>query len=120
MRSESLAPSTLMVLVIVMCSSRLATAGSFDGWCFKEDGCGGPYKIENDAFGTCEESCRLTEPTQVSGMDGVLYNVVCEGDHLERPSKERILLLKYKDDDGKPRAMAVGKHGVEELVRCNE
>jgi hypothetical protein len=104
--------------LVVMYSSKLATAGSFDGWCFKQDDCGGPYKIEKDAFGTCESYCRLTEPTKVNGMDGLLYNVVCEADHLDRPSKERMLMMRYKDYDGKARALAVGKHGPRELIRC--
>ncbi len=104
--------------VIVVGSSTAVIAGSFDGWCFMEDVCTGPSKIENDVYDTCEETCVMKNPTSVNGMDGLLYNVVCEGDHLESPTQERMLFLKYKDYSGKPRALAVGKNGSQELARC--
>jgi hypothetical protein len=106
----------LIAAVVVMYSSKLATAGSFDGWCFMQDVCAGPSKIKNNKFFTCEDNCRLTKPTKVDGMDGLLYEVACEGDH--GSSTERMLLLRYKDHDGKPRALAVGNDGSQELARC--
>ncbi len=94
-----------------------AIAGNFDGWCFMEDECAGPSKIQNDQFSTCEDNCRLTKPTNVSGMDGSLYDVICEGDG--GSSKERMLLLRFKDSVGRTHALAVGKSGAQELARCD-
>ena len=46
-----------------------AEAGQFDGWCFMQDECAGPSKIQNNQFATCEENCELTKPTKVSGLN---------------------------------------------------
>ena len=100
---------------------RAAIASSFDGWCFVEDECAGPSKIQDGAFFTCESNCQLTRPTNVEGMDGILYDVLCEGDEgsRDRPEKERMLLMRYKDYEENVHALAVGKNGAQELALCD-
>lgn len=111
-----------LVALVLTGSTYPAIGSSFDGWCFVEDECAGPSKIKNGAFITCESNCRLTRPTNVEGMDGILYDVLCESDEgsLDRPRKERMLLMRYKDYEGKIRALAVGQDGAQELAKCDD
>ena len=100
---------TLALLVLITPIHAKGEPGNFDGWCFVEDECAGPSKITGGTFFTCESNCRLTKPVKVEGMDGILYDVLCGSDEgsLDRPSKERMLLIRYRDDDGKLHALAV-------------
>ncbi len=93
-----------------------AEAGQFDGWCFMQDECAGPSKIQNNQFATCEENCELTKPTKVSGLNALLFEVICSGE--EGKSSKRMLMMQYSGPDGKERALAVDKTGAQELQRC--
>jgi hypothetical protein len=77
----------------------------------------GDERIVDDSFSTCEENCRLQDPTPVNGMNANLYRLACVGDGYERPV-ERVFLSRYVAHDGSEHAVWVDGRGVRELVRC--
>jgi hypothetical protein len=60
----------------------------------------------------------MTRPVNVTDMDAVLYYVECRGDWGSPPT-ERMLFMRYREDDGGLKALVVGSNGdVTQLVRC--
>ncbi len=60
-----------------------APAGSFESWSCKSEelgGDGGAVGVTNDYLHGVENDCELTNPTNVRGMDAVLYDAVCSGE----------------------------------------
>ena len=107
----------VLIFASVLVAATSANSGEFDGWCIPGDGCTGDEKIENDSFSTCEETCKMTNPTQVRGMDALLYDIVCAGDGSSATST-RTLFMRYKDAQEAERAIAANSDGVTELRRC--
>ena len=106
-----------LAIVIGTLQTCPAIADSFDGWCFPADECTGePMPIKDGTFGTCEESCEMTNPAKVEGLDATTYDVICKGDHLPEPSKERMIFVRFKGDQTK--AAVVDAAGITELARC--
>jgi hypothetical protein len=105
----------LFVLAVII--GPPAMADSFDGWCFPADGCTSePMPIKNGTFATCEESCEMTNPAKFDGLDATAYDVICKGDHLPEPSKERMIFVRFSGDRNK--AAVVDVAGITELIRC--
>ena len=94
-------------------------ANEFDGWCFPATACTvEPMPIHDSRFDTCEETCQMTRPVNVNDMDAILYYVECQGDWGSPPT-ERMLFLRYLDNDGGLGALVLGSDGgVTQLVRC--
>jgi hypothetical protein len=80
-------PFVLAVVGATLQTSPSSMADDFEGWCFPADGCTGePMAIKNGTFATCEETCELTNPAKVEGLDATVYDVTCKADHLSEPS----------------------------------
>lgn len=47
----------------------------------------------------CEESCTLTNPVTVRGMDATLYDFACVADY-DTPMAGRVMLLRQDGGDG--------------------
>ena len=94
-------------------------AGDFDGWCFPATACTAePMPIQDSRFDTCEEACQMKRPVNVNDMDAVLYYVECRGDSGSPPT-ERMLFMRYREDDGSNKALVLGSNGhVTQLIRC--
>ena len=110
----------LIVLAVVgmVLQTSPSLADSFDGWCFPGDECTGqPMPIKNGTFGTCEESCEMTNPAKLDGLDATAFDVICKGDYLPEPSKERMIFVRFPGDQTK--AAVVDAAGMTELARCN-
>jgi hypothetical protein len=105
----TLAPTLSLTL------SGSAHANNFIGWCFVGD-CVGQAPITKDGFFTCEENCSMNNPISVRGLNATLYDVVCTGD--SNSYQQRMLFMKYKDDQGNEKAMTLSPTGVNELQRC--
>ena len=60
-----------------------APAGSFESWSCKSEelgGDGGAVGVMNGNLHGVENDCKLTNPTNVRGMDAILYDAVCSGE----------------------------------------
>jgi hypothetical protein len=68
------------VLALLVTPTLAHADRQWDGYCFQGDECGGPYKIRNGEFSTCESSCKMTNPVKVRGMKAILYDVKCSSD----------------------------------------
>jgi hypothetical protein len=87
--------------ILVSTQSAEAAKGRFDGWCFPATACTGESElIQENAFSTCEDDCRLTKPTKVTDMAAMLYWIVCSGDE-DRPPSYRAFFSEYTDQDHK-------------------
>lgn len=107
--------SIFLALLLSLGTSR-AVSGEFDGWCFPSNGCTGDEMIEDDSFATCEEDCKMTNPTTVKDMNAIIYDVICSGDSGEY--SERMIFMIYKNIKDKDRAITLSNTGVTELARC--
>ena len=96
--------------------SNMASAGTFDGWCFPFDGCDGPYKITNDRFLTRESTCVMSSPVSVDDMKARLYRVHCRADHGD--SFKRMFFSFYDAGNGSSGVLAVDHYGAVKLTRC--
>jgi hypothetical protein len=111
--------SALRCLVIV--ASVIAGSSSqaaMTEWCIPSDGCMEAEPLRNDGFNTCEETCSLSRPVRVEGMNGILFDVACRGDSASYDY--RMLFLEFVDDTGQDSALIIRNHGAEQLERCQE
>ena len=79
-------------MAIALAAATATQVGAFDGlyrpdepwaegWDCKSVGMdGGALAVKDGTFFGVENACELTNPTQVRGMDAVLYDAVCEGE----------------------------------------
>jgi hypothetical protein len=110
-------PLFALAVVSVAIQTGPSVADDFEGWCFPADDCTGePKPIKNDTFATCEETCQMTNPAKVDGLDATVYDVTCKADHLPEPSKERMIFVRFSGDQSK--AAVVDAAGITELTRC--
>ncbi len=65
----------------------------------------------------CEESCTLTAPVPVRGLNAALYDLQCRGDYGEIPDR-RVLLLSQEDPISGPRSLWVDAQSTLEIVPC--
>jgi hypothetical protein len=77
-----------IVLLAVTTSQAVAFDGLYrpdqpwaEGWDCKSVGMdGGALAVQDGVFYGVENTCELTNPTEVRGMDAVLYDAVCAGE----------------------------------------
>jgi hypothetical protein len=68
----------------------------FDGWSCKSEELGmdgGALGVVDGYLHGLENTCELTNPTNVRGMDAILYDAVCSGEGMQ--STERMMLMRY-------------------------
>ncbi len=92
---------TLFILIAVSLTSfaNLANAGPFDGkyrlnktWDCKNVGAdGGAMRIGKGLFEAVDNTCKMSNPTKIRGMSGMLYDVECAGEG--ETFKERMLFI---------------------------
>jgi hypothetical protein len=95
-----------------------ASAQELRGWCFAADECMGvQIPIGSGTYNTCEETCTLTNPVSVRGMEATLYDEVCQGDWMAHGSiTNRVMFISQVSDQ--IRMFAVREHWITELERC--
>lgn len=106
------------LLLVVSVTS--VAAGPFDGlyrpdgldsWDCKSVGSeGGALAVKDDVFQGVENACQLTNPVEVNGMSGILYDAECNGEG-ETYSK-RMMLMRV------PEGLAVIEDGFVNLLRA--
>lgn len=112
--------STLAVSAMFMVfSADAGQAQNFNGWCFDGGECTGTVSISGNSFDLCEESCKLTNPVSVNGLNATLFDAECLSDHAGRNS-ERMFFLRYMDQmTGAERGLMASANGTTELFRCD-
>ena len=64
-----------------------------EGWdCVSVGSDGGALSIENNTFNGVENTCTLSNPTPVRGMDAILYDAECSGEGMT--NKERMMIMR--------------------------
>ena len=97
-----------------------ALASELNGYCYDlgEDGCTSRYlPFENMAVDFCEETCVLTNPVSIRGLDGTLYDFKCASDS-PIDSGGRVLVIQQKQSDGQVTKFIISNDGITPLVRC--
>lgn len=95
-------------------------AQNLTGLCLdmREAGCMDRYiPFSGNTISFCEESCSLTAPVAVRGLDAALYDLQCRGDYGEIPDR-RVLLLSQEDPVSGPRSLWVDAQSTLEIVPC--
>jgi len=111
----SLFISTLLSLAVTP-----AAAQDLRGWCFPANECMGvQIPIGSGTYDTCEETCSLSNPVAVRGMDATLYDEVCRGDWMQGGTiTNRIMFIKQTSD--RTRMFQVRESWIGELERCKQ
>jgi hypothetical protein len=106
-----------MYIVSAAIQASPSVADDFEGWCFPADDCTGePMPIKHGTFATCEESCEMTNPAKIEGLEATVFDVTCKADHLPEPSHERMIFIHFSGDQ--ELAAVVAEDGITELTKC--
>lgn len=95
-------------------------AQNLTGLCLdmREAGCMDRYiPFSGNTISFCEESCSLTAPVAVRGLDATLYDLQCRADYGDIPD-ERVMLLTQQDPMSGPRTLWVDSGRLLQIVRC--
>ena len=86
---------TVAVIFSASLFSGAASAQDLRGWCYPVNECmGEQIPVGSGSYNTCEETCTLTNPVPVRGMEATLYDEVCQGDWMENGSMtNRIMFI---------------------------
>jgi hypothetical protein len=111
---------TAFALVVLAGSFDIVSAQNLKGYCLDngEAGCQDRYlPFIGNSIDFCEETCTLTNPTMIRGLNATLYDFVCRSDS---PSEMagRVMILHQTGFDGNTRTSLVSKNGTRPIVRC--
>ena len=118
---ERLIASNALALGIVMYGGCLSSsAENLTGYCLDTGSAGCQDRFipfDGKSIDFCEETCRLTNPTAVRGLNATLYDFACKSDY---PSTEggRVMILRQNDPTGKTNISMVTEHLTRPIVRC--
>lgn len=112
----------IFTAAIVVSSSNFgqAIAQNLKGYCLDnlEEGCQDRFiHFERDNIDFCEEKCEFTNPINIRGMDGVLYDFICRSDHAGSES-ERVIVLNQKSHSGNRSRFLVTSEDTRAIVPC--
>jgi hypothetical protein len=68
------------------------------------------------SIGFCEESCELTNPVDVRGLDATLYDFVCRADYGD--FTRRVMLLTQRDFEDRVTTSFIDENGTRRIVPC--
>jgi hypothetical protein len=108
------------LLVIAAHMAAPAAAQNLTGLCLdlREEGCMPRHlPFDGNTIDFCEETCRLTGPVPVRGMDATLYDLQCRGDYGAIPDK-RVMILRQQDYALGPQSSWVDPNSTYPIVRC--
>ena len=112
--------SRLPLLLAICALPAPLLAQDFSGLCLdmREAGCMDRHiPFTGNTIDFCEESCTLTAPVEVRGLDATLYDLQCRGDYGEIPDK-RVMLLTQQDLMSGPRTFWVDAENTLQMVAC--
>ena len=113
----------LLALVsgMVALGPNAAAAQSLNGMCLdmREAGCMPRFlPFEGRFIGFCEETCELTNPVNVRGMDAVLYDLSCMADYDSPLEGARVMLLAQTGWDGRRTMSWIYERDTYDIVPC--
>jgi hypothetical protein len=109
-----------LIVVLVSYFPSQTFAQNLTGLCLdmREAGCMDRHiPFSGNTIDFCEESCTLTTPVAVRGLDAALYDLQCRGDYGAIPDR-RVLLLAQQDPTYGPRTLWVDAESTLEIVPC--
>lgn len=112
--------SRLPLLLAICALPAPLLAQDFSGLCLdmREAGCMDRHiPFTGNTIDFCEESCTLTAPVEVRGLDAALYDLQCRGDYGEIPDK-RVLLISQEDPMSGSRSLWIDAESTLEIVPC--
>jgi hypothetical protein len=113
--------SNIQALGMVMYGGCLsASAENLTGYCLDTGSAGCQDRFipfDGKSIDFCEETCGLTNPTTVRGLNATLYDFVCKSDN---PSTEggRVMILRQNNSTGKTTISLVTEHQTQPIVLC--
>ena len=111
---------TAFALVVLAGSVDIVSAQNLTGYCLDngEAGCQARYiPFIGNSIDFCEETCTLTNPTKIRGLNATLYDFVCRSDS-PGGMAGRVMILHQTGFDGNKRTSLVSKNGTRPIVRC--
>jgi hypothetical protein len=93
---------------------------SLSGYCidFLGPGCTDRYvPFRGLTIDFCEETCTLTNPVNVRGLEATLYDMECAADY-DSPMPGRVMVLSQTRWDGRQQMSFIDRHGTQPIVRC--
>jgi len=109
----------LCVLIGVSLSTsslaQTSVSDGFAGWCNIPAG-GGLYEFTLQGYVTEEGNCSFSNPTQIRGMDALLFDTTCSGDGWVLPDFRTMISTVDEFDD--KRAFMMTDGSVVELMAC--
>ena len=113
--------AALLASVVAFSISVPASAQSLGGLCLElqEWGCTPRYlPFTGLSIDFCEETCELTNPVNVRGMNGVLYGLSCQADYNTPYDGQRVLILRQYIRDGVALISWIDRRETLRIVPC--
>lgn len=107
-------------LMALTLGSTAASAQNLTGYCVDngEEGCQSRYiPFRGKSIDFCEETCTLTNPVVVRGLEATLYDFDCKSD-MQSDYNGRVLLIRQKDYQGKLTITLLTKSQMLPIVQC--
>ncbi len=115
------------ILVLAISAAGLALPQSapaqvrdLSGLCLdlREDGCTERFlRFRGLTIDFCEETCTLTAPTAVRGMEATLFDMRCQSD-MPTDIGGRVMVLRQTDSSNASRLLFIDRRDVFAIVRC--
>lgn len=96
-------------------------AQSLNGYCLDlvEAGCMPRFiPFHNMSIDFCEESCKLTNPVGVRGMDAALFDLKCLADSPTPMDGNRVMILRQRTHNGRLTTSWIKRDETLEIVPC--
>ena len=115
-----MASNALALGMVIYGGCLSASAENLTGYCLDTGSAGCQDRFipfDGKSIDFCEETCGLTNPTLVRGLNATLYDFVCKSDN---PSTEggRVMILRQKDWAGKSTISLVTERETQPIVKC--
>jgi len=106
--------------LVLVGSADVMSAENLTGYCLDngEAGCQDRFiPFAGNSIDFCEETCTLTNPTKVRGLNATLYDFACQSDSPSAMAG-RVMILKQTGFDGTTRTSLVSRYETQPIVRC--
>jgi hypothetical protein len=92
--------------------AQTSVSEGFAGWCYFDQS-DGPLQITLQGYATSEGGCGFSNPTQIRGMDALLFDTTCSGDGFVLPDFRTMIATIGSE------AFQISGNSFEKLNSCN-